>query len=588
MSQSRFLLCLPTHPDVRTEMEYMAISSNAEGRRLPNGTLIVTPEDEPSLLYKFTPWGGSDLAFHEIDIYSMLRSAGDFSGIVRMEGISSTQDYLVRIMERSRAGTLDSFLIKRSKGELGSADCTLARSILAQIAEAMAHVHGLELVHRDLKAENILVFDADENDAGLITVKLSDFDRAVLLPAGGMLGEPVGSLFHMAPELLAGQKYDRKVDIYAFGILICEVLHGGMRPYSNVATGMPGSLSRDEFCEKVVKNDYRPAWLHDDEELKRLAFRCWSHDPRERPEFREILDILQTVSVTPHIFQPRINTKRPGEMIGIGIASTMGKVRYTMEDAVSALIKPDIRICGVFDGLKGNRCSEFAARCLPLALAGELAQASQDAGQAVRTAIETVQSTLRRMKHPVMCGTTATLALIRPKDILVAWLGDSPAWLFRRPTGDEAVVIVPLISAHHADRPDEAERVIAFGGEVRREQKMLDSGETVPWGPRRVFSPHSGQSNGVALSRSLGLFSFSPAISGDPEMLQIQRHADDLYLVIASDGVSEVLNPPKIYEFIELCETPQEAADRMIDAALRAGAPDNASVLIVKLNGAEK
>lgn len=569
-----------------TEMDYIAVRADCAGRSLPNGTVIVTHEDSPALLYKFTPWGSAALAFHEIDIYSRLRAAADFQSIVRMEGISSTKDYLIRIMERSHRGPLDRFLLERSEGDFRAVDITLARSWLAQIAQAMADIHALGLVHRDLKAENILVFDADANMPGpdRIKVKLSDFDRAAILPSGRMLDEPVGSLFHMAPELLSGQEYNRKVDVYAFGILVFEVLHGGMRPYSNVSTGMPGALSRSEFCEKVVSDGYRPEWLREEEELKRLAFECWKLDPRERPEFSEIVELLKPLSASEHTFQPGIINDDP---VNIGIGSTVGKVRRTMEDAVSFLVTPDVLICGVFDGLKGGRCSEFAARCLPLALSGELADKCQDADTAIQKAFETVQSTLRRMKQPVMCGSTATIAIVRSDDILVAWLGDSPAWIFRMSVEEKGAVAVPLIKPHHPDRSDEAERVVAQGGEVRREQKILDSGEAVPWGPIRVFSPDSGQDYGVAISRCLGLFPFSPAVGGEPETFQFRRQPGDLYLVLGSDGVSEVLAPPRIYEIIEMSKTPQGAANKIIDEVLHLGSPDNASILIVKLFGTE-
>lgn len=585
MTQSHFSLRLPSNLERQTEITFIPHPPEAMGRKLANGTILVRTDASPSLIYKFNPWGNSDLAFHEIDIYSALKDLDDASGIVGMKGISSTKDHLVRVMEWSPKGQLDKFLLDGSKRNFRELHPALAHSLATQVADAMARVHAIGLVHRDLKAENILIFngDADVHIPSSVAAKLADFDRAVILPKGGMLEEPAGSLFHMAPELLAGHRYDRKVDIYAFGILLFEITHGGMRPYSNVATGMPGSLTRNEFAEKVFNDDHRPEWLRADDDLKQLAMRCWAANPHDRPEFSDLLEILSPARPARAISVTQTRSTLPGNDRRIGIASTIGKVRKTMEDAVSVLTTPDMLICGVFDGLKGSRSSEFSARCLPLALAGELIEARQGTTPTVQHAFATVQSTLRRMSKPVTCGSTATLAMISQDDIKVTWLGDSPAWLFRKAANEKDFVAISLINPHHPDRPDDAERIMAHGGEVRRDQQMLDSGEMVPWGPLRVFTPDNGQNQGVALSRCLGLFPFSSVITAEPETTSFPRHPDDLFLVIGSDGIFEVLPPSKVYEIIKASSAPQSAAEQVIQAVLAAGAPDNASIVVIGL-----
>jgi serine/threonine protein phosphatase PrpC len=113
---------------------------------------------------------------------------------------------------------------------------------------------------------------------------------------------------------------------------------------------------------------------------------------------------------------------------------------------------------------------------------------------------------------------------------------------------------------------------------------MMDSGELVPWGPLRVCAPESGEAKGgIALSRALGLFPFKPAVGSAPDAIRIERRDDDLFLVMGSDGVFEVLSPERVREIIVASPSAQDAAEAIIDAVLSGGAPDNAIVIVVDL-----
>lgn len=570
--------------DRRLEIPWMADLPEPVGRELPNGSIIVTPQNNPSLVYKFSPWEKSVLAFNEIDVYCALHGVPDLAGILRMHAISSTPDHLVRVLERSHIGSLDHFLRRRDTGDESVADAAWERSVLLQIAETMARLHAVNVVHRDLKAENILMFDPGARQSGAQPIaKVSDFDRAVTLPTGAALAEPVGSLFHMAPELLAWQEYDWRVDIYAFGMLMFEVMHRGAQPYRNVATGMPGSVTRSEFADKVVNENYRPSWQHGDKDLQRLASRCWATEPDLRPDFQEILDILDPGTLRPQL------PPAPAEQIEVtytqrlGIASSIGPVRRSMEDSASIVTFPDVLICGIFDGMRGSRASYVASRRLPMTLAHELFHSPLDGEAAIRTVFELTQSTLRRMDNGHESGSTATIAVIGERDLVIAWLGDSPAWLFRSSAGGAETESVPLINAHHPERADEAMRLRSSGAEVRRESRVLDSGDVVPWGPFRVFSSTNSENYGIAISRALGLSKFGSVIGSEPEMARLKRRLDDQFLVLGSDGLFEVLVPQKIHEILNISASAQDAAQDLITTAVSAGAPDNCSAIVVDL-----
>lgn len=532
------------------------------GRKLPNTTILVQDRDRPEVIWKLTPWEKAESVMAELDIHARLLARGGVTGIVRLLGVSGTTDHLARAYEYAPFGELHQFL-RGPRGERPVPDPQVARAILARIAAVMAGLHAQDIVHRDLKAENVLVFTDDP----VPLVKLADFDRAVELPVGATLTEPVGSLFHMAPELLARKPYDRRVDLYAFGILIFEVAHGGARLWPQVATGLPGSLTAPQFVAKVVEEGLRPEWRADDDSLRALASDCLAADPAARPGFDEI---CQRLAVAP-AYRPVVNpTPRARD---IGMAATIGNRRRTMEDALCVLDTGDSVVLAVFDGLRGHRSSMFAVHALNLILSGML-RGHDDPEAALRQAFARLQSCLRRLDPAIASGSTATVAVLKKGGAHVAWVGDSPAWLVDGPG------MRLLTSPHHPSDDDERQRIEAAGGSVRREMRIMDSGEAVPWGPLRVFAA-DGQ-GGIALSRALGLPSLEPVLSCQPEIRHVRALEGGRFLVLCSDGV-EVLAPERIETICDGADDAQQAAEQIIAEVLQHGAPDNASVIVAAL-----
>jgi len=580
-------LLLPSRPKQPLTLPLIEKIPPANGRKRPNGTLIVEDADAPEALYKFTPWARSQLAWNEIEICARLQQLDVSVGMVPLQGVGATQEYLVRKMQRSAYGALPAFLFNACKGDAALMPLELVLSLLAQIAQTMAQLHALDMIHRDLKAENILVFGDDPKvtDWTSVQAKISDFDRALELPPGQCVDTPVGSLLHMAPELLTWAPYDCKVDVYAFGIVMFEIAHGGRVAYDNVSTGMPGALTAMEFSEKVVNAGLRPEWSYDDPLLKQLAADCWDQNPHKRPQFTEIVerilrhpeDIKIPVFPAPEV-APACAIHARQE---IGFASDIGCQRCTMEDALCLLETANTLFVGVFDGLRDARSSAWAARQLLLHLAAELSVADMDINTAITQAFAQVNRCLRALEPAIESGTTATIAVLRAHDLCLAWLGDSPAWLVRR--DDKAGHrVLELIKPHHPQRADESARLAACGARIARQMRWLDNGEQMPTGPARVVFPADAPT-GVALSRALGLFSLHPAISEQVETIQIAREEDDLFLVMGTDGVFDFLDHAQVVERVTTSATAAQAADALIAEVLQRGAPDNAGVVVVDM-----
>jgi tRNA A-37 threonylcarbamoyl transferase component Bud32 len=171
----------------------------------------------------------------------------------------------------------------------------LAINIMVQIADGMKHLHESGVVHRDLKSNNVLVKVVDDQDGSPLSsshlqVKLTDFGVSKLnLHDSGCSTRMVGTTKWRAPEVFEDEenreKYTKSADVYSFAIIFSEVLTGEM-PFQ----GMP----QTNLLQRI-RNGERPPLPHVDycpDYLSELINKCWATNPGERPQFREICQIL--------------------------------------------------------------------------------------------------------------------------------------------------------------------------------------------------------------------------------------------------------------------------------------------------------
>ena len=168
-----------------------------------------------------------------------------------------------------------------------------------QIARALAHAHGRNIVHHDLKSANIVV-----TPEGL--VKVFDFGLARRLPnlevdeatATGPLedaGAIAGTLFYMAPEVLRGQTGDHRSDLWALGAVLYEAASGQL-PFR-------GSTSPD-VISAILHQPPSPLSDRIPPGLSAVILRCLAKEPAQRyqqaGEVQAALEALQSASiVTP-------------------------------------------------------------------------------------------------------------------------------------------------------------------------------------------------------------------------------------------------------------------------------------------------
>ncbi|KAL2331027.1 hypothetical protein Fmac_018608 [Flemingia macrophylla] len=159
--------------------------------------------------------------------------------------------------------------------------------IAMDAAFGMEYLHSKNIVHFDLKCDNLLV---NLKDPMRPICKVGDFGLSKIKRNTLVSGGVRGTLPWMAPELLNGSsnKVSEKVDVFSFGIVLWEILTGE-EPYANMHYGA--------IIGGIVNSTLRPTIpSHCDPEWRTLMEQCWAPNPAARPSFTEIASRLRVMT----------------------------------------------------------------------------------------------------------------------------------------------------------------------------------------------------------------------------------------------------------------------------------------------------
>jgi len=195
----------------------------------------------------------------EVEILSTL----DHPNVVKLKGVHiAMDDHIYMFTELAERGTLNQVLqIERDLCDSQKIQWAL------QIALGMEYLHANKIIHRDLKTDNILVFNDN-------VCKICDFGVTAMFRDD--LRGTVGTEYWMAPEMLMGEKYDFKVDVYSYGFVLWEILTG----------------DRIQNRREVISGSYQGWRMEGSDVLVETMNCCLESVPENRPDFSEIVSTL--------------------------------------------------------------------------------------------------------------------------------------------------------------------------------------------------------------------------------------------------------------------------------------------------------
>ena len=174
----------------------------------------------------------------------------------------------------------------------------------------MRYLHSMNIIHRDLKLENILVLSASESDTRYAICKISDFGTARETEISNTLSmtqsktmsmsmtSNIGTPLYMAPEILSGQsRYSQKADVYSYGIVLCGIWNQQI-PYSDESFE-----NVTAFLKEIVNQGHRPSLKGDcPQPYTQLVAACLQSDPHSRPSFHSSFSNSKTKYNEKQIF----------------------------------------------------------------------------------------------------------------------------------------------------------------------------------------------------------------------------------------------------------------------------------------------
>ncbi|KAL0114388.1 hypothetical protein PUN28_011563 [Cardiocondyla obscurior] len=267
--------------------------------------------------------GSLQKLFREVRIMKML----DHPNIVKLFQVIETEKTLYLVMEYASGGEVFDYLVLH--GRMKEKE---ARAKFRQIVSAVQYCHQKKIIHRDLKAENLLL-DSEMN------IKIADFGFSNEFTPGNKLDTFCGSPPYAAPELFQGKKYDGpEVDVWSLGVILYTLVSGSL-PFD-------GSTLR-ELRERVLRGKYRiPFYMSTD--CENLLKKFLVLNPTKRASLENIMkDKWMNTGYEDDELKPYLEPepdyrdhKRIGE--SAKALASMGYTRSEIEDSLGQAKYDDV------------------------------------------------------------------------------------------------------------------------------------------------------------------------------------------------------------------------------------------------------
>lgn len=234
--------------------------------------------------------------------------------VVRVYGVFADHTPLAWIeLERVDGVTLGHCLRQRRAEGSGPWPLDQVLAIGACLAEGLAAVHAAGFVHRDLKPDNVLL----PRD-GRPAAKLADFGVARALDATRLLYETLpGNAKYASPEAVRGERVGGEADVYALGLMLYEIVSGGLFPYPLDARTTAFEVL--ESHRRRVPLPLRTLGLGVPDGLVDLIHAMLDKQPERRPSATTVASRLRALERAPVVPVTRHRTTSTWLALGVGV-----------------------------------------------------------------------------------------------------------------------------------------------------------------------------------------------------------------------------------------------------------------------------
>uniref|UniRef100_A0A671WWS0 LIM domain kinase 1 n=1 Tax=Sparus aurata TaxID=8175 RepID=A0A671WWS0_SPAAU len=217
----------------------------------------------------------------------------DHPNVLKFIGVLYKDKRLNFIAEYIKGGTLREIIKKM--------DCNYPWnqrvSFANDIAAGMTYLHSMNIIHRDLNSHNCLVREVR-------SLVVADFGLSRLMvddkPDRRKRYTVVGNPYWMAPEMIHGKSYDERVDIFSFGIMLCEIIGRVNADPDYLPRAMDFGLNVSGFLEHYCPPNCPPAFFP-------MAAVCCELDADKRPAFSKLEEWLENLKMHLDIGLPLVS-----------------------------------------------------------------------------------------------------------------------------------------------------------------------------------------------------------------------------------------------------------------------------------------
>ncbi|EKE38509.1 hypothetical protein ENUP19_0229G0029 [Entamoeba nuttalli] len=209
--------------------------------------------------------------------------------IINFFGACCLKDHICIVTEYAEYGSIRELIVKKKES---IPKLAIRLRFLLDAAKGIQYLHNNNILHRDIKPDNILVMSFDEKNT--VMTKLTDFGSSRninMLMTNMTFTKGIGTPIYMAPEVLNQEKYKKEADIYSFAITMYEVGQwNDPFPKNDERFGFPWKIA--EFITSGKRLEQPPLIP---ESLYSIITHSWTQNPKQRLLISSIINSLKTI-----------------------------------------------------------------------------------------------------------------------------------------------------------------------------------------------------------------------------------------------------------------------------------------------------